>query len=301
MYSVRDPSPHLHSTLILVACAAFCGPGIALADSIRFGVDAEYTHDSNVNRAALDKEERSDDSVSVEAYAGRSKLLSPRSGLVLRAAIRATEFFEFTDLSSLGISGRAAYRFQPSPGFTSPWIELAGQLDGFRYRDSDIRNGYAGSASASVGKYFTDRIRIEAGAGFDRRGGGEGGVYDMSNRKVWAALDYKLTPKATAYGSFTWMDGDQVFTLFNTAAWAPLYAYAKAVAADPVFASAFAGAPTAYRLDAQTNRYELGINISLNGSNALDLGWSHFDSRADRGSGKYDGDAFRVGFLHRFR
>jgi hypothetical protein len=95
--------------------------------------------------------------------------------------------------------------------------------------------------------------------------------------------------------------GDQVFTLFNTAAWAPLYAYAKAVATDTVFSSAFGGAPTAYRLDAKTDRYELGLNIALNGSNALDLGWSHFDSRADHGGGKYDGDAFRVGYLYRFR
>ena len=301
MYSSRTPRPPLPLPALLAACAMLGIPGAALADGTRFGIDAEYAHDTNVNRAALDKEELSDDSVSLEAYAARSILLSARSGLVLKATMRATEFFEFGDLSSLGISGRAAWRFQPSPGFTSPWIEIAGQLDGFKYRDSDLRDGYAGSVSASIGKYFTDRIRMEAGAGFDRRGGGSDNVYDLSNGKFWAALDYKLTPKTTVYGSFTWIEGDQVFTLFNTAAWAPLYAYAKAVAADPVFSSAFGGAPTAYRLDAQTNRYELGLNIALNGSNALDLGWSHFDSRADHGSGKYDGDTMRVGYLYRFR
>lgn len=220
---------------------------------------------------------------------------------MIRGAVRATEFFDFHDLSSLGVSGRASYRFQPSPGFTSPWVELAGQLEGFKYRDSDIRDGYAASTSASVGKYFTDRIRMEAGAGFERRGGGDGGVYDLSNRKIWTALDYKLTSKTTLYGSATWMDGEQVFTLFNTAAWAPLTAYAKADAADPVFSSAFGGAPTAYRVDARTDRYELGVNIALRGNNALDFGWSHFDSRADRGGGKYDGDAFRIGYLLRFR
>ena len=284
-----------------IACAALSVSGVATADSTRFGIDAEYGHDTNVNRAALDKEKQSDDSVSIEAYAARSILLSARSGVVLKAAARATEFFEFGDLSSLGLSGRAAYRFQPSPGFTSPWIELAGQVDGFKYRDSDLRDGYAGSVSASVGKYFTDRIRVEAGAGFDRRGGGSSGVYDLSNRKVWAGLDYRFTPKTTIYGSVTWMDGEQVFTLFNTAAWAPVYASARAWAPDPVFSAAFGGAPTAYRLDAQTNRYELGINIALSGSNALDLGWSHFDARADQGGGKYDGDAFRVGYLYRFR
>ncbi len=283
------------------ACMMLAGPCIARADSTRFGVDAEYGHDTNVNRAAVGKEERSDDSVSLEAYAARSILLSPSSGLVLKAAVHATEYFEFGDLSSLGVTGRAAYRLQPSPGFTSPWIELAGQVDGFKYRDSDIRDGYAASATASVGKYFTDRIRMEAGVGYDRRGGGEGGVYDLSNGKIWAALDYKLTPKTTLYGSATWMDGEQVFTLFNTVAWAPLTTYAKAEARDPVFSSAFGGAPTAYRVDARTDRYELGVNIALRGNDALDLGWSHFDSRASQGNGKYDGDAFRVGYLYRFR
>ena len=97
------------------------------------------------------------------------------------------------------------------------------------------------------------------------------------------------------------MDGEQVFTLFNTASWAPLTTYAKAKAADPVFASAFGGAPTAYRVDAHTNRYELGINIALRGTNALDLGWSHFESRADQSGSKYDGDTFRMGYLLCFR
>lgn len=286
---------------VLAACATLLMPCIAAADSTRLGIDAEYGHDTNVNRAAVGKEERSDDSVSIEASAARSILLSARSGIVLRGAVHATEYFEFGDLSSLGVSGRASYRFQPSPGFTSPWIELAGQLDGFKYRDSDIRDGYAASAAASVGKYFTDRIRMEIGAGFERRGGGDGGVYDLSNRKIWTALDYKLTPKTTLYGSATWMDGEQVFTLFNTAAWAPLTTYAKAEAADPVFASAFGGAPIAYRVDAHTNRYELGINIALRGNNALDFGWSHFESRADQSGGKYDGDAIRIGYLLRFR
>lgn len=299
MVNLSDSRPLVAA--VLAACVALPIPRLAMADSTRLGVDAEIGHDTNVNRAAIGNEEQSDDSVSIEAYAARSILLSARSGIVLRGTVRATEFFDFQDLSSLGISGRASYRFQPSPGFTSPWIELAGQLDGFKYRDSELRDGYAASTSASVGKHFTDRIRMEAGAGFERRGGGNRGVYDLSNRKIWTALDYKLTSKTTLYGSATWMDGEQVFTLFDTAASAPIYTYAKAAAADSVFSSAFGGAPTAYRVEARTDRYELGVNIALRGNNALDFGWSRFDSRADRGGGKYDGDAFRIGYLLRFR
>jgi hypothetical protein len=52
-------------------------PYVAMADSTRVGIDAEYGHDTNVNRAAIGKEERSDDSVSIEAYAARSFCCPP--------------------------------------------------------------------------------------------------------------------------------------------------------------------------------------------------------------------------------
>lgn len=300
MVNLSDSRPLVAA--VLAVCVTLPIPCVAMADSTRLGIDAEYGHDTNVNRAALDKEERSDDSVSIEAYAARSFLLSARSGIVIRGAVRATEFFDFQDLSSLGVSGRASYRFQPSPGFTSPWIELAGQLEGFKYRDSAIRDGYAASAAASVGKYFTDRIRMEAGAGIERRGGGDGGVYDLSNRKIWTALDYKLTSKTTLYGSATWMEGEQAFTLVDQGAYPSTYAYATASGRDPVFASAFNGvAPWIYRVDARTTLLELGANIAFRGNQALDFGYSLFDSRADQGGGKYDGSTLRIGYLYRFR
>lgn len=283
-------------------CALFLPAAQAAADATRFGVDAEYSHYTNVNRAALENEEKSDDAVALEAYAARSFLLSDRSGIVVRGGLRAKEFFDFGDLSSLGFSGRAAYRFQRSPGYTSPWFELAAAIEGFQHRDSEIRDGHILSASASVGKYFTDRIRLEAGAGAEQRDAYEGEVYALKNWKAWGSLDYKLAPSTTLYGSATWLNGEQVFTLFNTSAWSNLYTYAKASASDPVFAPAFGGvAPTAYKVDADTTLLELGANIALKGNQALDFGVSWFDSKADQGGGSYDGMTFRAGYLYRFR
>jgi len=97
------------------------------------------------------------------------------------------------------------------------------------------------------------------------------------------------------------MGGEQVFTLFNTTASMPLTTYAKAEAADPVFSQAFGGTPTAYQVDAHTNLYELGSNLALRGNDALDFGWCHFDSRADRSGNRYGGDVFRIGYLLRLR
>jgi hypothetical protein len=300
MVNVADSRPLVAA--VLAVCVALPIPHTAMAGSTRLGIDAEYGHDTNVNRAAIGKEELSDDSVSIKAHAARSFLLSARSGIMLRATVRATEFFNFGDLSSLAGSGRVSYRFQPSPGFTNPWIELAGQLDGFQYRDSDIRDGYAVSTSASIGKYFTDRIRMEAGAGLERRAGRDGEVFDLSNSKIWTALDYKVTAKATVYGSVAWLDGDQVFTIVDRAAYPSTYAYATASGRDPVFAKAFNGvAPWIYRVDARTTVLELGANIAFQGNHALDFGYGWFDSKADQGGGKYDGSTLRIGYLYRFR
>ncbi|HEX7811155.1 MAG TPA: hypothetical protein VF460_04545 [Burkholderiales bacterium] len=299
------PTPTGHSRPAWPAtalCALLLPAAQVAADATRFGVDAEYGHYTNVNRAALKNEEKSDDSVTLEAYAARSFLLSERSGIVVRGGLRGKEFFDFGDLSSLGLTGRAAYRFQPSPGFTSPWLELAATIETLSFRDSDIRDGYIVSAAASIGKYLTDRIRVEGGAGYEQRKASEGAVYDLSNAKLWGALDYKLTSSMTFYGSATWLTGEQVFTLFNTAAWSGLYAHGKASASDPVFAPAFGGAaPMAYKVDADTTSLELGANIALKGNQALDFGVSWFDSKADQGGGSYDGTTFRAGYLYRFR
>jgi hypothetical protein len=280
-------------------CAAFAGA--VRADSTRFGLDAEYNHLTNVNRAAIDDEAQSDNTLALEGYAARSFLLSDRSGIVVRGGVKVREFFEFDDLSSLGLAVRAAWRYQPTPGFTNLWIELAAGGEAFKFRDSDIRDGGLANVSASIGRYLTDRLRAESGAGYERRFAAVGEVFDLANGRLWGSLDYKLTTSATLYGSATWMKGDQVSTLFNTASWGNLYTYAGASAADPAFASAFGSAPTAYRFKATTYLLDLGANVAITGSQAVDIGAGFFRSEADDGDGSYDGASVRVAYLVRFR
>ena len=281
--------------LMLTPVATHCA-------STRFGLDAELTHDTNVNRAAYPKEEQADDILAVEGYAARSVWLSHRSGLMMRGGVRLREHREFGDLSNAAALGRLAYRFQPSPGYTSPWVEFAGSAEVLRYRDSGLRDGYILAGSVSAGKHLTDRIRFGAGLGLDEREGKDGALYDLSTIRAWLTLDYRVTPGVTVYGSTTWIQGDHVFTANYPATQALLSPYADVTASDPAFADAFGGAPvTAYRMEAATLLFEAGVNIPLRGNQALDFGASWFDSEADQGGGKYDGAAFRLGYLYRFR
>lgn len=184
----------------LAAClalmlAAFAAP--ARAADTRFGLEAGVGHDSNVNRAATDK--RSDDFADLEGYAARSIQTGAKSGVVLRGALRARHYFTYTDLSNAGLSARAAWRYQPEPSYTGAWFEAALQGEALRYRDGPIRDGAILSASLSVGKWFSDRFRGVAGAGYDRRYASEGNVYDLANPKAWASLDWRASDSVTVY------------------------------------------------------------------------------------------------------
>ena len=100
-----------HARCMAMLAAAL--PGLALADATRFGVDADFAHYTNVNRAALDREEQDDNALTVEGYAAASRRLSARSGLVFRGGVRARDFLDFGDLGSLvELEGSA---------FADPW------------------------------------------------------------------------------------------------------------------------------------------------------------------------------------
>ncbi|MCA3135997.1 MAG: hypothetical protein ING70_06890 [Rhodocyclaceae bacterium] len=294
------------------SCRALCLPWAVAAAlthapawgaDTRLGLQTDFGYDSNVNRAISDK--RADSYGELESYAARSFLTGPRAGLVLRAALRAREYFTYSDLSNLGLSARTAWRFQPGSGFTSPWLEAAFQGEALRFRDSPIRDGAIVSASLSAGKWFSDRLRGVASAAYDRRFASEGDVYDLSIPKVWASLDWRLNDSLTLYGTGTLMGGQQVFTARSVRApglgWsaASLGTSYAASAKDPVFNGSDERF-TAYRADARTTVLEVGVNWALGGNHALDLGLARFQGKADGGP-SYDGYTARAGWLYRFR
>lgn len=295
------PATARHAAIAILFLMIIPTAGAFAADT-RYGLDAEIAHDSNVNRAAYAGDEQSDEILTVEGHATRSFRMSPRSGIVLRGGLRLREHLEFADIGSVAALGRIAYRFQPSPGYTSPWFELGGTLEAMRFRDSALRDGYIASVFGSIGKHMTDRIRIGAGLGLDERAADEGTLYDLSTTRAWLTVNYRALPKLNVYGSATWLQGDHVFTANYPTAQALLIPYSDVIVADPAFSSAFGGTPaTAYRMEADTLLFELGANIPLAGNQAIDFGVSHFNSSADQGGGKYDGMMLRVGYLYRFQ
>lgn len=270
----------------------------AHAVETRFGVDAELLSDDNVNRGPGGYE-KSDTIASVEGNVSRSLLLSFRSGLLLRGSVRYERYLDFDDLSNLSLNGRVAWRFQPNPGLTGTSFELAAQARMLEHSDSNIRDGYLYSVSASLGKHFTDRVRLGGGISLDERRADEGEVYNLSSNSVWLSADYRLTT-AIIYGSVTRISGDHAITT-GEGTYPGLSGYYDASVVDTAFTDAFgAYAPWAYRIDAQTMSFELGVNLPLRGKHTLDFSARFYDSEADRGGFTYDGTQLRAVYFYRF-
>jgi hypothetical protein len=285
----------------VATCTAFtvC---FAHADSTRVGLDVEYLYDDNATRGPSSADERSDNVISVEGHAARSVLLGTKSGLVARAGLRLAEHLTFGDLSQVAFEARGVYRVQPRQGYTQPWCELAASVQWLKHQDSNLRDGFMASATLGVGSHVTDRIRLAANGSFDKRAATGGSVYDLTQSRLWATLNYRVGTSAGLYTSIARVDGDHVFNAISSQGQAWLAPYYQASAPDPALAEEFGGiAPAAYRLDATTVLYELGVNIPLGGNQAIDVNASYFDGQADQGPGTYDGTQIRVAYFYRFR
>lgn len=274
----------------------------ASGQPVRFGIDLEAERDDNLTRGVVDADRKSDMALSAGGAATRAMVLGPRSGLVLRAGARYTRFADFDDLSNLALSGSAAWRWQPVVGFSTPWIELEGALQWLRHADSELRDGSIGSLTASVGSYLTDRVRVSGGAGVRQRSGDDTGLYDLSTRRVFATLDWQLGARATVYGRVSRSDGDHVFAALDPTAQGWLIPISEVIVSDPALAGGFNGvAPAAYRLEASTMAYDLGVNFKVGTAHALDVSLTRADSETDRDAREYDATQVRVAFLYRFQ
>ena len=280
----------------VIAAAFLLAAQAALAQSTRYGLDADYLHDDNASRGLYDADGKADNILSLEGSATRSMLLGSRSGAVFRAAARYSHFNTFDDLSNLALTGRAAWRVQPGKEFYSPYFEVAGNLAWLQHADSELRDGTILTLEASTGSHVTDRVRLGAGFGMDKRdGGGTAGLYDLATNRFWATLDYRFGVRNTAYARLMQVSGDHVFCSITVSGLSPVWEL------DTALASGLGRAADCYRLDAKTLLWDIGINFPLSGNRTLDFTFTSYSSKSDDGGLKYDGMLLRASYLYRFQ
>ncbi len=303
------PSPTCASAAVsswLTAVATLVASSAFAADT-RFGAEVGLQHENNVNRGVAGQE-RSDQSLNIEGYAARSLQTGARSGFVTRFALRGTGYREYSDISHVAAAARFNWRFQPDPRFTGAWFDVFGTAEIRQHADSNLRDGQLLSLGVGTGKYFTDALRLAATLSHERRFARQGTLYDLSNTRIAGTVDLRVSPAATVYGSAAWIGGDQVFTYGSYGNSGPgPYAYAyngrtdwySSAAWDPAFHESGTRF-TAYRAEASTTVFEIGVNYAFTGQQALDLSLSRFDARAKNGP-SYEGIALRAAYMVRFR
>lgn len=285
-------------TTVLAAVLLLAAPPVPVeaAEGARYGLTADFIHDDNATRGLYSADRKSDNVIVVEGSAMRSVLLSPTSGALFRAAARYSHFVHIEDISNLALIGRASYRIQPGAGFSAPWYELAGQAQWLKHADSKLRDGTILTIEASAGSYVTDRMRLSAGLGLDKReGGGTAGLYDLSTNRIWATADYRVGVHNTLYARLTRLAGDHVFNSITVSGLSPVWE------PDSAFIGAFGRPTDSYRLDATSLLYELGFNYPVSRGQAIDVSLSGFSAKSDTGDLKYDGLQLRASYIYRFQ
>lgn len=269
------------------------------AEDWRYGLSGEVAHDDNATRGLLDGA-TSDNVLLVEGSATRSFLLSSRSGVLVRGAARYSHFTDIKDISHLALVGRAAWRYQPTPGFSAPWYELAGQAQYLRHADSELRDGSIVSFDASAGSHLTDRTRVSGGVGFDQRsGGGAVGLYDLTTSRIWGTLDVRVGARNTAYARLTRQAGDHVFSSGSTSGLTAIWEDDPALREPLGLAVA-----NTYRVEATSFIYEFGFNYPLSRAQALDFSLVRIDSKMEEGllqGNSYSATQVRATYLYRFQ
>ena len=286
------------------AAALLLAAPLALAEPVRFGLDAEYTYDDNVSRGLYDADRKADNILTVEGSLTGSTPLGSRGGFVYRVAARYNYLSTFQDLSNIALSGRAAYRIQPGTSYSSPFFEAAANVVWLSHSDSTLRDGTITTLEVSIGSHLTDRLRLSGGMGVDERNGGDPGrpgevaIYDMTNTRLWATLDYRFGVRNNVYARFMQINGDQVFNSVTVSG------ISGSWATDPALAKELGGTVNAYRVDASTFVFDLGVNIPLGGSRAIDFLATSYGSKVNEGpymGQKYNGLLLRAAYLYRFQ
>lgn len=289
----------MHRTAAVAAALLLAAPPALAADAWRYGVTADLVHDDNATRGLYDGV-KSDNIVTVEGSATRSLLLGAHSGALFRGALRYTRFADIQDVSNVALVGRGAWRYQPTLGYSAPWVEIAGQAQFLRHSASELRDGSILSVEASVGSNLTDRTRLAGGIGMDKRsGGGTVGLYDLTNSRLWGSFDLRVGLRSAAYARLTRLSGDQVFSSGSVSG-------LSAVWEDDPALRAPLGVPVAntYRIDATTLIAEFGFNYPLRRNDALDFSVLHSSSKVNEGPAegqKYGVTQVRASYLYRFQ
>ncbi len=213
--------------------------------------------------------------------------------------------YQFTDqLGRNEYSGRLVYRWQNNFSYRSPWYQVFSDIKVWDSK-AQQRNSTFYTQQAMVSARLTTKISGSVGAEHKVRDS-EGRVFDLTQSRLFAHLDYTWTDDFSLYSSYSYIKGDTVSTVQNeycngliaTSVY-PLLLVSKDIEWDQVFNNSYCGNWISYRLNAHTQTFVLGVNYGFNHSSSLDLSWLYADVQAE-GDNYYQRNIVQMNFLKAF-
>ena len=192
-------------------------------------------------------------------------------------------------LNDASLEGVLSLKRKWGLGAYAPWARAGISIGRADYADG-YRSATIYRASLEVGKRFDERISLWANYGFEHRHaapaeaefyGISGDVFSQNGRTLKAGLQYSLNERISLGIGSLWRHGDVIST---TAAGTYLYAYSKAVTADPTFGpDAYA-----YKLNGTTYGARVGVDYSLSAHSLIGCGFQRLETHAQGGNNYSD-------------
>ncbi len=283
------------SWLLWLVIFLLSGPSVSPdAHALAFDLEAAYTDDDNVTRAQLDSDILDDTLLSVTVGASFLKWLGKTKRLIIRGFVHADSYDTYDGLSNVALGGQLTYQYRRSGAFTTPTFGVFAKAAVADF-DSELRDSDFLSLGASWRKPFTDRITYTAQLTWNKRES-DGTVFDTEEISLLQNVDYTLGRRWTLYLTYNYLDGDIVSTATPTL---QIVNAADAIDADDAFGGAAAN-KFAYRLEAKTDVFTLGVNLKISDKHSLDLSGRWIDSDAKSGGISYERRLLSLAYLTRF-
>jgi hypothetical protein len=262
------------------------------AESISMDLRGAWSYDNNISNTEPENFREEDMVFEFDAIAGYRQELNDYSGIVAKVGIETDGHMNFGDLNSLTLMGSLAYVFQPIRSFSAPWFAVSTELRRRQHADSEIRDGTITTLAFTAGTQVTDRISAQARFELLDRDADQGRAFEMGQRIVSTAIDFRATDRITAYAKYAYLDGDLVTSAPRNPKLGPV---SRAVDPDPVFGAG----RWAWRIDGRAHSFHLGGKYALAERTALDVGLSYSHAHAENDN---QWNTWRLGasVLHRF-
>lgn len=273
LYAVR-------AAALCVACAL--APATAAQPTVDAG--AEVAYDSNVTRAQLRDDLRSDGYASGHATWTWRTRPSDFDALDAGVALRGAQYARFPRLSYAAADATLGWQRKLGIGLTQPWIGASATLSREDYRE-DTRDSDRLELRIEAGKRWTEQLDTSAGYAFDRRytrrdapvvRGISGKVWDLKGNSGFARMGYALTDRWLTDFGLSIRRGDVVSTTHRNLA---IFLASDAIAESDAFGPEFYD----YRLRGTTRTGSGTLSYALGERASLNLLYTYGFTRAAQG------------------